>query len=685
MSRKYFIPVLIFVPLIIRLLFLYEMSSNPFSDCLIIDAKTYDDIGQKIAAGEYKRTEAFWQPPLYPYFLGIIYSVFGHSIIAAKIIQAFIGSISCLFIFILARRLFGNKVAIGSWIIASLYGTMIFFDADLLNVNLFIFLELLTILLLTDKRITSSNWKIMSGFVFGLAAITIPNILITLPILLLYLAYKIYRQKPDLKASVIPAIPYIIGVLLPVGTVCISNYAVSNEFVLISSNGGINFYIGNNSDYDKTVGIRPGRYWNKLTAEPQLAGYKTPAQGSEYFFKKSFSWIRENLFDYMKLTAKKTYLFTGGYEIMRDQEIYPFRQYSVILSSLLWIHGISFPYGMILPLGITGMLLMFVRRKANADSGMSALFALIYAVSVIMFFLSARYRLPVVPFFIIFACFAVSEFYGLIKQKNYKNAASGFLIFVVLGSAANAKQPPMQENFNSDAYFDLGVYHQDRGDSSKAEELYRKALKLNPDNFEAANNLAVILLKRNELTGPPMLLKQVLKEFPDDREAMLNLGNMYFQGGNFYDAGYQYLKVLRKYPKMEEVYSNLAINDEKCSSQEEELLNLHGDGFLEDLKKLFAQNPDNDYLLNRLLRLFEKKNKNNDAIFVLSRKLERVPEDFSIHYALARFSSRAGRPPDEIKNHIENAIRFGGQAALDALLKSEDIDQAMVREVIKIH
>jgi predicted Zn-dependent protease len=166
---------------------------------------------------------------------------------------------------------------------------------------------------------------------------------------------------------------------------------------------------------------------------------------------------------------------------------------------------------------------------------------------------------------------------------------------------------------------------------------------------------------------------------------MLNLGNMYFQGGNFYDAGYQYLKVLRKYPKMEEVYSNLAINDEKCSSQEEELLNLHGDGFLEDLKKLFAQNPDNDYLLNRLLRLFEKKNKNNDAIFVLSRKLERVPEDFSIHYALARFSSRAGRPPDEIKNHIENAIRFGGQAALDALLKSEDIDQAMVREVIKIH
>ena len=67
------------------------------------------------------------------------------------------------------------------------------------------------------------------------------------------------------------AVPLLIGAIVAVAPVTIRN-AKSGEFVPISHNGGINFYIGNNSNYDATVGIRPDREWKQLTTEPARAG-----------------------------------------------------------------------------------------------------------------------------------------------------------------------------------------------------------------------------------------------------------------------------------------------------------------------------------------------------------------------------------------------------------------------------
>jgi hypothetical protein len=41
------------------------------------DARGYDQWAQRLADGDWIGTEVFYQAPLYPYFLGVIYAVAG--------------------------------------------------------------------------------------------------------------------------------------------------------------------------------------------------------------------------------------------------------------------------------------------------------------------------------------------------------------------------------------------------------------------------------------------------------------------------------------------------------------------------------------------------------------------------------------------------------------------------------
>ncbi len=47
---------------------------------LLGDAKGYFDWGLRISEGNWYGSETFYQAPLYPYFLGVLFSVFGPSL-----------------------------------------------------------------------------------------------------------------------------------------------------------------------------------------------------------------------------------------------------------------------------------------------------------------------------------------------------------------------------------------------------------------------------------------------------------------------------------------------------------------------------------------------------------------------------------------------------------------------------
>ncbi len=82
-----------------------------------LDAKYHDDWAWGLTSGDWTprmdeaRGDAYFRAPLYPYFLSLLYRIFGHSYLAVRLAQILIGSLSALIFFLLTRLLFGTAPA----------------------------------------------------------------------------------------------------------------------------------------------------------------------------------------------------------------------------------------------------------------------------------------------------------------------------------------------------------------------------------------------------------------------------------------------------------------------------------------------------------------------------------------------------------------------------------------------
>ena len=114
--------------LILRLLHVWQMRETLFFSVLMGDSRGYDAWARQIAAGDWIGSEVFYQAPLYPYFLGVIYAVFGRDLAIVRVCQAVVGSAACTLVGLTAWRLFSKKAAIVAGFGMALYAPAVFFD-----------------------------------------------------------------------------------------------------------------------------------------------------------------------------------------------------------------------------------------------------------------------------------------------------------------------------------------------------------------------------------------------------------------------------------------------------------------------------------------------------------------------------------------------------------------------------
>src|SRR5262249_33094515 len=106
-----------------------QIRETPFFSILLGDARVYDERAQRIAGGDWIGREVFYQAPLYPYFLGLIYRVAGRTLMLVRIAQAVIGSCSCVLVAAAARRLFSARAGLAAGLMLAVYAPAIFFDS----------------------------------------------------------------------------------------------------------------------------------------------------------------------------------------------------------------------------------------------------------------------------------------------------------------------------------------------------------------------------------------------------------------------------------------------------------------------------------------------------------------------------------------------------------------------------
>jgi|GEM_PF-4966512 len=167
----------------VRTLYVFQIDDSPLFDHPPVDGLTYVQHAARLAAGNWLGfgEPAFWQPPLYPYLLGLHQVLSSEQIFhSLRFFQILCGSLTCVLIWFVGRRLFPNEpmVAAVAALAGSLYGTLIFFDGEVLPATLATFLDLVGLLLLLrcQERRSAARY-LLAGIVFGLAALTVATVL----------------------------------------------------------------------------------------------------------------------------------------------------------------------------------------------------------------------------------------------------------------------------------------------------------------------------------------------------------------------------------------------------------------------------------------------------------------------------------------------------------------------------
>lgn len=634
----------------LRCLYIYQSDASPFFDFPQVDAKTYTEAASRMAVEGHWRGDAtpFWQPPLYPYFLGLVFWIFGPDYYIPRLVQAALGTLNCVFIYLLGRRTFSGTLGLAAAGLAAIYGPFLFFEAEFLPPVLAVFLDLL--LLLSLPWAISGGYRrfLVPGLLFGFSALCVANILLFLPFALLWIIWQ--SDNLSLRQRLLRILPLLLGTLLVIAPVTLRNYLVGDDWVLISSNAGINFYIGNNADYEKTVRIQPGPGWTELVARPgKEGGITRPSQKSRFFFGKAWEFIRQHPTAYVRLLLHKTYLFWHGDEIGRNQDLYYNRNFSSLLSLLLWKHVIAFPFGVVAPLALLGIALWW-REGIWRESGPSLLllFLFSYALSVILFFVTAPYRLPVVPILLLSAVYGVRGYYCLAQKRQTGVLACLSIAGLALLVGSNFRVGKMDMEGGPEIHYRLAVVFQQKGLLANAIAAYKRALALDPTLQEPRFNLGSLYAQQGYYEKAIAEYRKFIEHFPEHPEARYSLGNVFLKTQRYGEALAQYEQLLSEDAEVDKVdIQGLVAYTYVQLGRLEEAIRAYS--------ALLQARPDSLNARYQLGRVYEAREMAAEARREYQEILGRDSTHTEARYHLALLSIRGGQP-EEGKAHLQRLI-----------------------------
>ena len=501
------------VAIILRLVFYYfNQRNNPVFSQPIMDALYHHEWALSIVDGSKWSNDVYYRGPLYPYMLAFLYMLSGASIAFAVFIQHVLGAITSGAVYLLAREYFDRRVSLVAGLTAALYWPFVYFEGDLLIVTTILLLNTVALILLARSiRISGRRgWFMLgaTGLVFGLSAIARPSILIFFPALPLVFYWTGERGKRQSRLRLARSAVTIGAIAVVILPVMVRNYMVAKAVVPVAASGGVNFYIGNNAASDGSSAIIPGTradLWGGYEDAIQIAenaeGRKLNlAEVSDFYFRRGWEWIKHNPGDAASHFAKKFQIFWSGPERANNKFIYFFW-------NLAGMRYVPLPgFWLVTPLAILGAALQWRRRRWLSPL---FLFVLTYMVGVVVFFVNARFRLPVVPVLIIFAGFAAVYLFDTVRRKDTR-ALTASVAFVVAFLVVNIDYLTFGEirsysNAFSEVTLGNAYYKSDQWDT--ALDHYARAWSINEEN-------------------PTPAFEQYLR-----RDVAYNLGQLYWHRG----------------------------------------------------------------------------------------------------------------------------------------------------------
>jgi len=675
--------------LAVRLLHVWQLRASPFFDVLMGDSRGYDEWARRIAGGEWIGHDVFYQAPLYPYVLGVIYATAGRHLLLVRGVQAVIGSASCALLGAAAARLFSPRAGIVAGLMLALYAPAIFFDALIQKSVLDVFFVCLALWLIAatiDAPQTARPRRWLGlGLTMGALALTRENALVFIAVILAWALSPNPQSAINPQSTIRTPQPirnpqsairnlavrrtaraafFAAGLAVVLAPVAARNAYVGGGFYITTSQFGPNFYIGNNPQSDGTYqSLRFGRGAPEYErqdatelAERAMGRSLAPGEVSTYWVDRAMDFITSQPGAWARLMARKTALLWNATEMLDTESQEAHAEWSLPLRVLAVVGH----FGILVPLAVLGIVVTWpMRRRIWIVYALT----LAYAASVVFFYVFARYRYPLVPMLILFAAAGVVEISGLAHAFRAAPAAVGrpegrryqrppadsvysvsrepIRVFSVVIAAALFCNWPLLSTTLMRAVTEtnLAVALQAEGRLDDATSHYERAIGLQPDYAPAYNNLGTALRAKGRLAEAAAAYRHAIALRGEYPEAHYNLANVLTDEGKAAEAAEHFRVALRSMSGSADVHNNLGIALVAEGKRDEAI---------DEFRAAVAEDPASPKSHRNLADVLASAGRAEDAFIEFRRASQLAPADGALHYDFGSFLLEIGRVDEAI-------------------------------------
>jgi tetratricopeptide (TPR) repeat protein len=515
--------------LLLRLAMLDEfLRENPIAEQPWMDARVYWQMAGRMASGQWTDGQPFLSAPLYPYLLGAIRTA-GGSLLAVYVLQLLMHLATAALIAGATRVRFGA----GAGILAAILFLALTEPAVSSTRALANTLQLLLVALLWWRWVVlerrGQRWRdiVGVGALIGLFALSYPAALLLVPAYGVWLWVAVggfWRGLSRAAAGVVSAVLFVLPAT-------IHNLVVGGELIPICANSGINLRLGNGPDSHGIGGkipeLRPQRevmFDDAARIFEQASGRSgTWREIDRHFRDEALRYCRENPLPALRNIGSKLYLFLAArnYDEMMPTVIERQTGFAdrAILAPLAtpWLMGTA----------LVGLIAVLRRPIRFAPEWLLCLLPL---VVVLVFFYTARYRLPAVPLLCALSAYALMycrrfRLPTLIVIIPFLLPLPLYIANRVMGIDAPDMLRTHFVRALSEAQVWVGNQHAATQDYPEAERRFRSAIKLWEEHALAHQQLGCLYAKQGRLDDAVRELNEAIRLDPIQLPARFHLYN----------------------------------------------------------------------------------------------------------------------------------------------------------------
>ena len=335
-----------------------------------------------------------WEPPLYPLLIAAVFKFFGiytkDSAFVLLAINSLFSALTCVPIFLIARRCFGNTVAQWSaWLWAVLPSVMFWCTRWVWETSLAALLLSMIFWLTLDMEARNrwAHW-FQFGFLWGVAAVTNPALLSFLPASGIWVCCRRRKRGKRSLAGIALASALFVVCLAPW---VIRNYRTFGQLIFLRSNFGAELRIGNGPSADGTW----QQYLHPTQNVYEMRRYREMGEMAYVETRKqeAVRFIRADYTRFALLCLKRFIYYWAGRPRLSEIPVFaPFVNSAFLASSVLAIWGLA-----------------RALRKHVPGSWLFFWLVLLYPAVYYIVFPHPRYRHPIEPELGILMVYIVSE------------------------------------------------------------------------------------------------------------------------------------------------------------------------------------------------------------------------------------------------------------------------------------